>query len=63
MIIDLITRARTGDKQAWDMLVERYAPLVWSKLRRHPVTAALINTEAHSTRSDINGPKPMVQRS
>ena len=31
------------------------------KLRRHPATAALINTEAHSTRSDINGPKPMVQ--
>ena len=30
------------------------------KLRRHPATAALINTEAHSTRSDING-QPMVQ--
>ena len=31
------------------------------KLRRHPATATLINTEAHSTRSDINVPKPMVQ--
>ena len=31
------------------------------KLRRHPATAALINTEAHSTRSDINDPKPMAQ--
>jgi RNA polymerase sigma factor (sigma-70 family) len=32
---DLVTRARTGDKQAWDALVERYAPLVWSICRRH----------------------------
>ena len=27
---DLVTRARTGDKQAWDALVERHAPLIWS---------------------------------
>jgi RNA polymerase sigma factor (sigma-70 family) len=27
---DLVTRARTGDEQAWDALVERYAPLIWS---------------------------------
>jgi RNA polymerase sigma factor (sigma-70 family) len=27
---DLVTRARAGDKQAWDALVERYAPLIWS---------------------------------
>ena len=39
MIIDLITRARTGDKQAWDMLVERYAPLIWSICRRHQLGA------------------------
>jgi RNA polymerase sigma factor (sigma-70 family) len=32
---DLVTRAKTGDKQAWDALVERYAPLVWSICRRH----------------------------
>jgi RNA polymerase sigma factor (sigma-70 family) len=25
----LVMRARNGDKQAWDALVERYAPLVW----------------------------------
>jgi RNA polymerase sigma factor (sigma-70 family) len=31
----LVTRARTGDQQAWDALVERYAPLVWSICRRH----------------------------
>jgi RNA polymerase sigma factor (sigma-70 family) len=39
VIIDLIIRARTGDKQAWDMLVERYAPLVWSIRRRHQLGA------------------------
>ena len=26
---------RNGDKQAWDALVERYAPLIWSICRRH----------------------------
>jgi RNA polymerase sigma factor (sigma-70 family) len=32
---DLVMRARNGDKQAWDALVERYAPLIWSICRRH----------------------------
>ena len=31
----LMTRAADGDKQAWDALVERYTPLVWSICRRH----------------------------
>jgi RNA polymerase sigma factor (sigma-70 family) len=31
----LVTRAREGDQGAWDELVERYAPLVWSICRRH----------------------------
>ena len=35
VVTDLVTRARTGDKQAWDALVERYAPLIWSICRRH----------------------------
>jgi RNA polymerase sigma factor (sigma-70 family) len=30
LVIDLVTRARMGDKQSWDALVERYAPLIWS---------------------------------
>jgi hypothetical protein len=30
VVTDLVTTARNGDKQAWDALVERYAPLVWS---------------------------------
>ena len=32
-VTDLVTRARSDDKQAWDALVERYAPLVWSICR------------------------------
>jgi RNA polymerase sigma factor (sigma-70 family) len=27
---DLVTRARKGDSGAWDALVERFAPLIWS---------------------------------
>ena len=34
-VTDLVTRAGNGDKQAWDALVERYAPLIWSICRRH----------------------------
>jgi RNA polymerase sigma factor (sigma-70 family) len=37
---DLVTRARKADKQAWDTLVERYAPLIWSICRRHRLTSA-----------------------
>jgi RNA polymerase sigma factor (sigma-70 family) len=37
---DLVTRAGSGDKQAWDALVERYAPLVWSICRRHQLGTA-----------------------
>ena len=35
-----MTRARNGDRQAWDQLVDRYAPLVWSICRRHRLEAA-----------------------
>jgi RNA polymerase sigma factor (sigma-70 family) len=31
----MVTRARNSDQQAWDALVERYAPLIWSICRRH----------------------------
>jgi RNA polymerase sigma factor (sigma-70 family) len=34
-VTNLVMRARTGDKQAWDALIERYAPLVWSICRRY----------------------------
>jgi len=34
-VSDLVARAKAGDRQAWDALVERYAPLIWSICRRH----------------------------
>jgi DNA-directed RNA polymerase specialized sigma24 family protein len=36
----LVTRASNGDKQAWDELVERYAPLIWSICRRYRLCRA-----------------------
>jgi RNA polymerase sigma factor (sigma-70 family) len=35
VVTDLVTRARNGNRQAWDALVEQYAPLIWSICRRH----------------------------
>jgi DNA-directed RNA polymerase specialized sigma24 family protein len=40
LVTDLVARAAAGDKQAWDALVERYAPLVWSICRRHRLSDA-----------------------
>jgi RNA polymerase sigma factor (sigma-70 family) len=39
-VTDLVTRARKGDQRAWDAIVERYAPLVWSICRRYRLTGA-----------------------
>jgi RNA polymerase sigma factor (sigma-70 family) len=39
-VADLVIRASGGDRQAWDALVERYAPLVWSICRRHRLNSA-----------------------
>jgi RNA polymerase sigma factor (sigma-70 family) len=38
-VTGLMMRARTGDKQAWDALVEWYAPLVWAICRRYRLSA------------------------
>jgi RNA polymerase sigma factor (sigma-70 family) len=40
VIAGLVTRARNGEKQAWDALVERYAPLIWSICRSHRLAGA-----------------------
>jgi RNA polymerase sigma factor (sigma-70 family) len=40
VVVDLVVRAREGDKAAWDAIVERYAPLVWSVCRRHRLSGA-----------------------
>ena len=39
-VVDLVERARDGDKAAWDAIVERYAPLVWSTCRRYGLAAS-----------------------
>ena len=40
VVVDLVTRAGNGDKQAWDAIVERYATLIWSICRRHRLSDA-----------------------
>ena len=47
-VTDLVAAARDGDKQAWDALVERYAPLVWSICRRHRLGRADADDVAQS---------------
>lgn len=39
-VIELVDRARAGDQAAWDAIVERYAPLVWSVCRRYNLSGA-----------------------
>src|SRR5215470_4641019 len=34
-INDLVNRAAQGDKHAWDVLVERFFPLIWSICRKY----------------------------
>jgi RNA polymerase sigma factor (sigma-70 family) len=35
VVAGLVAAAQGGDEQAWDALVERYAPLIWSICRRY----------------------------
>ena len=37
---DLVLRARKGDSDAWDVLVERFAPLIWSICRKYQLDRA-----------------------
>jgi RNA polymerase sigma factor (sigma-70 family) len=37
---DLVAKAAAGDQRAWDALVDRYAPLVWSICRSHHLADA-----------------------
>ena len=48
VVIDLVTRARNGDTRAWDDLVERYAPLVWSICRKYQLGPADADDVAQS---------------
>ena len=40
VVTGLVIRARDGDRQAWDALVDRYAPLIWSICRRYRLEAS-----------------------
>jgi RNA polymerase sigma factor (sigma-70 family) len=48
VVTDLVIRARNGDKLAWDALVERYAPLIWSICRRYRLGGADANSVGQS---------------
>jgi RNA polymerase sigma factor (sigma-70 family) len=39
-VTNLVMRARDGDQRAWDAIVDRYAPLVWSICRRYGLSGA-----------------------
>jgi RNA polymerase sigma factor (sigma-70 family) len=39
-VIDLVIRARNGDRSAWEALVDRYSPLTWSICRRYQLDRA-----------------------
>src|SRR5215475_8625868 len=39
-VTDLVKRAKDGDQQAWDALVERYAPLIGAVCRRYRLGSA-----------------------
>ena len=48
VVADLVNRARTGERQAWDAMVERYAPLIWSICREYQLDAADAEDAAQS---------------
>ena len=39
-VSDLVTGAKNDEKRAWDALVHRYDPLIWSICRRHGLSRA-----------------------
>jgi len=39
-VATLVRGASNGDNQAWDALIERYAPLIWSICRRYRLAGA-----------------------
>jgi RNA polymerase sigma factor (sigma-70 family) len=47
-VSDLVARARKGDEQAWDTLVARYSPLIWSICRRHGLDRADLEDAAQA---------------
>jgi RNA polymerase sigma factor (sigma-70 family) len=54
-VTDLVARAIGGDSQAWDALVERYIPLVWSICRGHRLDTAAASTVSKSVWRELAG--------
>jgi RNA polymerase sigma factor (sigma-70 family) len=48
VVINLVASARDGDVRAWDALVERYAPLIWSICRKYRLGPADADDVAQS---------------
>lgn len=40
VVVMLVARARAGEAQAWNQIVDRYAPLVWGICRRYSLSRA-----------------------
>lgn len=40
VVVMLVARARAGEAQAWNQIVDRYAPLVWGICRRYGLSRA-----------------------
>ena len=47
-VTGLVTHARNGNQRAWDALVERYVPLIWSICRRYRLCGADANDVGQS---------------
>jgi RNA polymerase sigma factor (sigma-70 family) len=51
----LVTRAKHGDRPAWDELVERYAPLIWSICHRYRLSRAEAQDVGQSVWTELAG--------
>ena len=54
-VTDLVRRAIAGDSRAWDALVERYIPLVWSICRGHRLDTADARTVSQTVWRQLAG--------
>ena len=54
-VSDLVRRATGGDSQAWDALVERFIPLVWSICRGHRMDQADARTVSQAVWRQLAG--------
>jgi DNA-directed RNA polymerase specialized sigma subunit len=42
-VVALVLAARDGDSRAWNMIVERYAPLVWGICHRYRIRPQVLS--------------------